>query len=89
MFNRFCLVLVMIVVMVMFASCDNDYKEEVDGKVIPYSPTQISRNVYYFDCVGGKFRHALADFTKQHNTISICGNGIGPYGCDIGFWVVT
>ncbi len=89
--------LVIVAVLGLAACDDSDYKPTpINGvvgtvqavpDVCPIS--KYEKNVYYFDCIGHDFGHALDEFSQEHNIISFGLDSRGRHGKAWGNFVLV
>jgi hypothetical protein len=82
---------ILLLSLLALVSC-NDPTAPLPKEYPASTPSDHGNGVYYFHCTGAKFAKSLGDFKASRpelEIVSICGNGTGPYGTDIGYFVVT
>lgn len=95
MLKRYAVLLVMLAAIFILAACDRAGNQKNVGYfsgITNCEPVNYHNGVYYFSCIGDAFGNALSHFIKENPDIEIgamTGNGVGIYGYDMGYFVVT
>jgi len=75
---------------IFFFGCGSDACDEAKvGNTKIITPISYNYGVLYFPCTGAIFANSLAAYRKQNPYVgvSVCGDGTGPQGKDVGYYV--